>query len=362
MRRTTMLLLAGVVTTALAGALVAYDREPLCTRPCLPHDLELADGLGTIPHPAISGVVLVANQFSGDAALVDLATGDVTTIEAGGDPHDAVVSPDGRWGVVSDFGSRVAEGYSGNTLTIVDLGTKSIARRITTGEHRGLHDLTFRPGSPTRVLVTAQTSRRVLEVDVTTGEIIAAIDTRGDRSHTLAVSPDGRSAFTTNEGTATISRRDLTTGGFGVHFPASENVEGIAVTADGREVWTGEQSQGTVTVRDAASGNLLATFSGFRNPIRLMRSPDGGRIVISDPGCKAIVAADPATRRLTRVIGTTPLGSVLVGDFAGAAGIVVASALNERKLAVIDLDSGTVIASHRVGWHPDGLGWGPASR
>ena len=99
---------------------------------------------------ALSGRVLVANQFAGTASLVDLSSGSVTTLDVEGDPHDAVISPDGRWGVVSDFGRRGADGFSGRTLSIVDVGAGRIVRRIDTRELRGLHDLEFRPGAPTR--------------------------------------------------------------------------------------------------------------------------------------------------------------------------------------------------------------------
>ena len=48
---------------------------------------------------ATSGTVLVANQQSASATIIDLATRAETTLDVGIGPHEAAISPDGRWGV-----------------------------------------------------------------------------------------------------------------------------------------------------------------------------------------------------------------------------------------------------------------------
>lgn len=128
----------------------------------------------------------------------------------------------------------------------------------------------FRPGYPTHAIVTAQTSRHILEVDVEHGTIVAAIATDGDRSHLVAVTDDGNTAFTNDEGSATVSRLDLVARKRVASFPVSMRAEGIAVTAHGTELWVGEKTIGAVTVPDAATGALLKRFDNFRyrRPIR----------------------------------------------------------------------------------------------
>src|SRR4051812_40691759 len=51
-----------------------------------------------------TGNVLVADQESGTATIVDVATHAATTIPVGTGPHETIVSPDGRWGVVTIYG------------------------------------------------------------------------------------------------------------------------------------------------------------------------------------------------------------------------------------------------------------------
>ena len=350
----------GVAGAAAAATVLARDVRD--DRPCRPAD-DTLHVEGTAPAAAAGdGRLLVANQFSGSATLVDLATGRVRHVDTGGEPHDAAVSPDGRWGVVSDFGRRRDGGYDGRRLRVIDMRTGRVARTIDTGVHRGLHDVAFRPGHPARALVTAQTSRHLLEVDVATGAVVAAIETRGDRSHLVAVTPDGRTAFTTNEGTATVSRLDLERRAFVASFPASPDVEGIAVAAGGRELWVGQPARGVVTVHDAGTGAVLATHAGFRVPVRIAASPDGRRVVISDPRCRAIAVADARTRAIVRTLRAPQDPPVLVGEIAPDGRTAFAAVGGERLVLALDLETGRVLGRHRTQRHPDGLGWGPAAR
>jgi DNA-binding beta-propeller fold protein YncE len=339
-------------------AAVAYSTQTRDTRPCLPAtDSTVTPAAVTLP-AATTGNLLVANQFSSTGSIIELATGAVTTFDAGNEPHDVAVSPDGRWGVLSNFGPGSSSNFRGNKLVVVDMAAKRVVRTIDLGDYRGLHDVLFRPGAPTHVVVTAQTSRRIVEVDITTGNVVGAADTRGDRSHTLAITRDGRTAFTTNEGTSTVSKMDLTTHSFVASFPATENVEGIGVTADGTELWVGSMAVGGVQVFDTETGRVLTTLSQFRYPVRVVVSPDARRVVISDPGCRAVVVADPATRKVVRVIRANA-ETFLVGEIAPDSRVAFAASGGAGRVVSIDLETGRRIAEYKVDRHPDGVAWGP---
>jgi DNA-binding beta-propeller fold protein YncE len=357
-----------IIACILGASAFVYARREGAGAPagaCLPATATLTfTGVPSPLKPARTGVALLANQFGDKATLVDLATGTVTSIPTGDGPHDTAVSSDGRWGVVSNFEPERDHQMLGNLLFVIDLASGRVVRTIDTGELRGLHDVVFRPGFPSRVLVTAQTSRRVLEVDIATGEVVTELDTDGDRSHTLAVSSDGATAFTTNEGTGDISRIDVATGKLLAKFPASINVEGIALAAADRELWAGEQGANAVKVRDAASGAVLAEFSGFRHPVRLVASADGKRVVISDPGCQSVVVADGERRAILKVFDASKINA-MVGDLSADGR--VAFAANRRwlrgRLLAIDLETGHVLAAHPAGWGADGVDWAaPAAR
>lgn len=123
-----------------------------------------------------SGVLLVANQRSASASIVDLATGSVTHLDVGTGPHEAAISSDGRWGVVTIYGAQTP----GNQLAVIDMARRSIARTIDLGNYRRPHDVTFLPRSTTRVAVTSEASQRVIEVDVEKGAVVGEVDTRAN--------------------------------------------------------------------------------------------------------------------------------------------------------------------------------------
>jgi DNA-binding beta-propeller fold protein YncE len=357
MRHRLLLAVVGVATPTGIAAF-AYTTQTRDTRPCLPATDSTATPAVVALPAATTGNLLVANQFSSTGSVIELATGNVTTLDAGTEPHDVAVSPDGRWGVLSNFGPGSTNDFRGNKLIVVDMAAKKVVRTIDLGDYRGLHDILFRPGSATNVVVTAQTSRRIVEVDIIAGRIVGAAETRGDRSHTLAITRDGRTAFTTNEGTSTVSKMDLTTHSFVAAFPATENVEGVGVTADGRELWVGSTAIGGVQVFDTESGKVVATLQQFRYPVRVVVSPDGRRVVISDPGCKAVVVADPATRRVVRVI-RVDAATFLVGEIAPDSRVAFAASAGAGRVVSIDLETGRRIAEYKTGRHPDGVAWGP---
>jgi DNA-binding beta-propeller fold protein YncE len=343
------LLGAGVV-----GAVRWFTRD---ARPCLPFDGTLST---TVTARPLTGNVLVASMYASTASLIDLTTGTVTSFDTPEESHDAIISPDGKWGVVSTFGPmETNHRFMGNRLYIIDIARKRIARTIETGEHRGLHDIAFRPGYPTHAIVTAQTSRHILEVDVEHGTILAAIATDGDRSHLVAVTDDGTTAFTNDEGSARVSRLDLVARKRVASFPVSMDAEGIAVTANGAELWVGEKAIGAVTVRDAATGALLKRFDHFRYPDRIGTTPDRKRVIISDPGCGIVVVADAATRALVSTWRAPD--DTYVGDVGPDNRTAFAASASNRVIA-FDLQTGTLVGRYKVGRQPHTLGWGPATR
>src|SRR5690348_2443447 len=84
--------------------------------------------------PVSTGVVLVANQQSASATIVDIATRATTTLDVGAGPHETVVSPDGKWGIVTIYGVGGANG-AGNKLAVIDLPAKRVVRTIDLGAY-----------------------------------------------------------------------------------------------------------------------------------------------------------------------------------------------------------------------------------
>lgn len=64
------------------------------------------------------GTLLVVSKAENSVAYVDIQSGEIShRLPTGQGPHELVVSPDGKWAVVSDF-------VGGNSLTIIDIANK----------------------------------------------------------------------------------------------------------------------------------------------------------------------------------------------------------------------------------------------
>jgi DNA-binding beta-propeller fold protein YncE len=309
---------------------------------------------------AFTGNVVVSVAWSDRLTIIDLATGRQRSVDSGIDqPHELAVSPDGRWAVAADFGDHLGDyAFSGTELGVYELPSGRLVRRVGLGEYRGPHDIMFT--APDRVAVTTQTTRHVVEVDVVTGRVLGATETRAKGSHTLAVTADARLAFTANQPEGSLSRLDLANRRFlSKHVVGRGETEGIAVTPDGGEVWMGFGDMDAVLVVDGGTGAVLDTLPGFDMPERLAMSADGRYAAITDFACETVQVADVRTRRV--------LGPIAGLEGAGIAKILpdnrtaVILLLDERVVAMADLATRRVVARHPLeGRRPDAAAWGPA--
>ena len=300
----------------------------------------------------MSGNVLVANQQSGNASLIDLATGTMRLIDVGTGPHEAAISPSGRVGVVTVYGTQVP----GNQLAIIDIATARVTATISLGEHTRPHGVVFIPGDETRVLVTSEATQRVVKVNIAEGKVEGFVSTTAQGSHMVAITADGRRAYTANIGSGTVSEIDVTAMTLLRTLPAGPRAEGIAVSPDGSTVWVGSNTDGTVTVINTATGNVAGTLTGFSLPYRLAISANGRLAIICDPQGDAIHIADVAERKVLWSVNNlgSPRGVTISPDNATA----FVTLNGDRSMAAIDLSTRQVLGKVGVGASPDGVGYG----
>jgi YVTN family beta-propeller protein len=306
--------------------------------------------------PVSSGVVLVANQQSGSATIVDVATHATTTLDVGTGPHETVVSPDGRWGVVTIYGVGGANG-AGNQLAIIDLVAKKVAKTIDLGIYTRPHGASFVPGNPSQLVVTSETTANIVLVDLAGGKVITAIPTNHPGSHMLGVTSDGKHLFTASIPFGGISEIDLEKRTFVRDLQISSNTEGVAVAPDGSSIWVGSNDAGSVSVVDSKSWRVAATITGPTMPYRIGFAPDGNLVVFCDPQANKIWIADARTRKITGSVDGlgSPRGVKVAPDNRTA--FVTLGA--DNAVASVDLVDRKVNWSVPVGAAPDGVWYGP---
>ena len=299
-----------------------------------------------------SGFVLVANQQSASASLINLKDDTSSVIPVGAGPHEAVIAPSGRVGVVTIYGASAP----GNDLAVIDIARAIVTKTISLGQYTRPHGANFLPGDETRVAVTSETTQNVVVVNLTDGKVEHAIPTGAATSHMVAISADGRRAFTSNIGGGSVSELDLTSRSAVRTIAVAPRVEGIAVTPDGSAVWAGSNTNGTVSIIDTLTGAIAVTLSGFSLPYRLAMSRDGRTAIVCDPQGDALHVADVVQRKVMwRLDGLgSPRGVNIAPD--GKTAFVTLAA--DETMGVIDLETRKLTRKIKVQQSPDGVWYG----
>jgi YVTN family beta-propeller protein len=313
-----------------------------------------------------AGTLIVLNKAQATASLIDLTTGDeIMQLPTGDSPHEAAVSPDGTTVVVANYGGQ----QPGNSLTVIDLAERRVVRTISLGEYHRPHGLAFLPDG--RLLVTAETERNLLIVDLNAADVdggggdgggVVAIATDQSGSHMVAATPDGTRAFVANIGSGSMAAIDLATNTVIDTIQTGGGAEGIDVTPDGRELWVSNRAGDTVTVLNTRTLTVLATLDSPAFPIRVKITPDGRHALVSNARSGDVTVFDCATRERVALISMggddvvgepTPVGILIppAGQFAYVA--------NTRAnfVTVIDLATWQIVGRLVAGQEPDGMAW-----
>ncbi|MDQ6635715.1 MAG: YncE family protein [Gemmatimonadota bacterium] len=321
--------------------------------------------------PARTGVLVVANQQAASATILNATTlKTIVTLKVGLGPHEVAVSPDGRWAVVTNYGTRDAQG---NTLSVIDLSlvVPVVSRTIDLGEYHRPHGAAF-VANGSKLVVTSESSQRLVLVDFTSGKVDTALATNGRGAHMVTVTRDGRHAWTANIADGTVTEYDLVQRVTGGTFPAAPNDEGIAVTPGGTQVWVGSNTAHSVTVLDTREAKPIATLDGFGTPYRIGITRSGRLAVVNDPASNRIWVYEVPTRDRVAEIdlgrerglsagaggapgqtGAGPEGVTFdpIADFA----YVTLSGTNQ--VVAVDLAQLRVAGFGSVGAGPDGIGY-----
>jgi len=298
--------------------------------------------------PAIAQHLAVVSRGSGALVLHDVTTGhEAARFEVGDFPHEVVVDGTGRYAFVAAYG--------GQTVHAVDLLARNTRTFVLDG-HRDLHGLAVGPQGDV-VWVTAEESRAILEIETATGGIVRVWPTRGERSHTVAATPDGRKLYVPNLGSGTVSVIDRTTGSTTL-VETGAGPEGIDVSPDGTEAWVSNRDDATLSILDTATDRVVATVgSGGAFPVKVRFHPGGSEVWVANNRSETVAVFDRRNRRLAATIhvGVRPLGLAFGPD--GRRAFVTRPGADE--VVEIDVSTRAIVRRIETGDGPDGIAWVP---
>ena len=303
--------------------------------------------------PGLSGTIIVTNKSPSTATIIDVASGEaLATLPTGNNPHEVVLSSNGRTAVVTDYGTGQSP-----TLTVIDVPAKRVVRTISLGQYTRPHGIVYLPGD-SLVAVTSESTQHVVIVAVASGEIRKAIPTQHQGSHMVAVTGDGRRAWTGDIGSNTVSELDIVAGTFLRSIDVPAQPEAINVTPDGREVWVGSNQTGKVSVVVPATGTVTTAAEGVSWPYRVLFTPDVATVVLPDLRNHEVRFLDRASRReLSRLSlpGAGPQGVIMTPDGR----YLLESLSAQARVVVIDMRTRTIAGYIPAGQTPDGISYTP---
>jgi YVTN family beta-propeller protein len=302
--------------------------------------------------PPTKPFIIVANQRSGVATLVELGSGRVSHVDLGEKPHEVAVSPDGRVAALTipsgGFGA-------GRKVIIFDLATAKIARTVDIGTYKEPHGVAFISDSVALVGTLGGTS--TLYVDVRNGRVLRAVERLPENPYIVKLTTTGR-AYVSSPHSSKVSEIDVATARVTRTIDIPEDPAGIAVSADGKElfaaVWR-ENAGGGIAIYDLEKGVVAAKLPATQ-PRRLAVTADGKLVVASDRNHLRII--DRASRQVR---------SVATGENGGGSGVACApdsarcyvALSGAGEIVEVDIVAGRVLRRFAAQKGADGLAYVP---
>jgi len=313
--------------------------------------------------------LIVLDKTDATLRMIEPNSGHVRDlVPTGTGPHEGAASPDGTLVVVCDYGDRTP----GRTLTVFDPFARHVVATIDLSPHTRPHGLAFLDQRST-VIVTSETSKALLVVDLRAGKVTRVIPSEGETTHMLALTPDHSRVFTANIRGNSVSAIDLASGKVLQVIETGKQPEAIAVSPDGKEVWVGHNEDNKIVVLDAHTLEKKAEFPCGKLPIRIAFVPNGELALVScaDSGELAVIDARSRSEK-KRIALSAPPAPALAGqapadaapsplpvgvlcDHDGRYAYVACNAANQ--IAVIDLAKLEVKGFIPTGKQPDGMAW-----
>lgn len=297
--------------------------------------------------------LFVAAKRGNTLSKVDLATGkEVLRLPSCTNPHELATSPDGQHVALACYGGTSVDIFRTDSLervASIDLGANARPHGIVWHASGDLY-------------ATAEGRRSIFWLRNPLGETreVFEFGTGKDGSHMLAVSPDARTAWTTDLGSRTVTRVDLRTRRAPLSVTVGEEPEGISLSPDGSTLWVSARGSNQAFALDPQMMEVRQAVATGRFPLRIAVRPQGDVAVTSDLQDGSLSVIDTATAKVIRTIAVSGPAeaqtrfqvTILWSDDGKR--IYVAETASDT-VAEVDYASGTVLRRLHGGDGGDGM-------
>ncbi|MEP3051531.1 MAG: YncE family protein [Erythrobacter sp.] len=309
------------------------------------------NGSGADASADATGTLFVANKRGNTLSKIDLASGEeIKRLDSCTNPHELATSPDGKYVALACYG--------GQWVAIFNSDDLSEHRVLDLGDNARPHGIVWHDSGT--IYVTAEGRRSIFRiVSPLEDSHLTEFATGQQGSHMIAVSPDENTAWTTDLGSKTVTRIDLTSGARR-SVTVGEEPEGISLAPDGGALWVSARGSNQAFELDPDSMEVRHTVETGRFPLRLAIRPQGDVAITSDLADGSLSVIDLETRDVVRTIVVSgpdeAAGRFQVTILWSQDGthIYVAETASDT-VAEIDYESGEVRRRLHVGAGGDGM-------
>ncbi len=306
---------------------------------------------------AAGGLLLVANKGDQTLGIIDPVAGrQVATVKQSGvTGHEVVASPDGKTAYVPIYGDAGVgrPGSDGRTMDVIDIASRRRVATIDFGRPERPHCAVFGPDG--RLYVTAELTDSIKVVDSRTNSVVDTLPTGQKESHMLALSGDGRTAYTSNVGAGTVSVIDVATRKVATVVTVAARAQRLALSTDGRWLFTADQDAPRLAVIDTKSNKLAPGVALPGVAYGTAPTPDGRFLVMALPGLNQVGVLDLKSMEVVRTLDVPKAPQEVLVRPDGRVAYVSCDA--SGQVAVIDLEQWKVERLIPAGPMVDGLAW-----
>lgn len=320
--------------------------------------LSLVAGCSLVAGTACAQTLLVVNQEDRTLSMVDPVEGkQVAVMPVGGvTGHEVAVLPDGVTALVPIY-SDVGVGHpgtNGNTISVIDLPTRTITGTITFPHGVRPHCAVYDRNSG-MLYVTTELDQAVSIIDPKTMKVVGSVPTGQEQSHMLVLSADGRRGYTANVGPGTVSVLDMVGRKTIAVIPISGNTQRISISRDGSMVFTADQTKPQLAVIDTATNKVKTWIALPHVGYGTASTLDGRWLVVVMRDNKGVAVVDLKTLKVARTIDLPGRPTEVLMSRDGKTAYV--SCFSGRQVAAIDVADWKVAKLIDVGGEADGMAW-----
>jgi DNA-binding beta-propeller fold protein YncE len=201
-------------------------------------------------------------------------------------------------------------------------------------------------------------------VDLDSGKTIGEIGPAA-RAHGIAIVPGLNRGFATSGNTNAIIMFDLKTlQTISVIQTSGKNPDGVEYDPETKRVYVANGSTGNISIIDPAQGKVvdnITVTSGKGSKLEAMGFDGAGRIFVNDEDMTSTHVIDLKTRKVLTTWSLAP-GEGGTGMAVDREHHRIFSSCANKKLIILDSDTGKVVATPAIGDDPDAVFYDPSTQ